>query len=182
MRSTIVRVLTVVAVVFGACGSEELLPPRGTVTTGLDLEVPRFQIYRSDGTIEEVVDEELFLASGTRVAIWLTVVNESDGWWPINFELCTDNADAILPVYLEYDLDNPGFRLPDTPAACVIMTGDAHPWPKSEQGMHKEYRIGGVVAMEDPGSGYLSAWLRIEMPDASLVDIIEYTLPYTVLP
>ena len=74
-----------------ACGGEE----RGTVVTGLDITQSRIEVQKRNGSIEEVVDEEVFLANTNRATVYLTVMNESDGWWPYNLELCVDHPESI---------------------------------------------------------------------------------------
>ncbi|MFH1430677.1 MAG: hypothetical protein ABIG71_04115 [Candidatus Uhrbacteria bacterium] len=154
-------------------------PRRGTISTGVDATQARGEIYREDGTIDNIVEDELFMAAGNRSLIYLTIINDSDGWWPYNIELCIDNQDLLRMVDPNAFPQDEVVEYVDDP--CVVYF-DSGAWPIIGVGQEFEPRIGTVEALPQAGGGYLLAILRLEMPDGSQLDIVEYTIPYRTLP
>ncbi|MDO8425555.1 MAG: hypothetical protein Q7T01_03515 [bacterium] len=153
-------------------------PPRGTIVTALDVVQMRVEVFRNGAFAEEAVDEEAFLEPGNRVKLYATVENESDGWWPVNFELCVDHADSVAVLHPNYDFTDPAAAFPDEP--CFVYWMD-EAWPISHRGTTEEFRAGGIEALDEPAAGYLTVYFRVEMPDGALLDIIEYSYPYRVM-
>lgn len=151
---------------------------RGTVTSGLDITEFRSVIFRTDGSSEDVGDSELFLAAGNRAVIYLTVKNASDGWVPVNFELCIDHADALAAIDPSAPEPEHGDVLEDP---CVVRYEDGQ-WPNVEQGQALEIRAGAVVAKPQASGGYITIYFRADFADIGVLDLFEYTVPYRVLP
>ncbi|MBI2483010.1 hypothetical protein HYV74_02395 [Candidatus Uhrbacteria bacterium] len=94
---------------------EPIVPAgRGTESRGLDVDMERAEIYHLDGAMDAVTGEELVLVPGDRVRLFLTAANQSNGWVPINFELCVENQ-AHLEV-----LDQGSVELADLGDAPVL--------------------------------------------------------------
>lgn len=166
----------------------ESAPRRGTSFEGLDVVGYRVEIYREGDLAETVAyadgDEEggeVILEYGDRALVFMTVVNESDGWWPFNFELCVENREESLAVlHPDYDYDSAEAVLLDE--YCIAYWPDDVPWPQISRGETEEHRAGGIAALEDPGADYFSVFFRLRMPDEELVDLVEYTIPFRVVP
>ena len=161
---------------------------RATLTSGLDLTVLRSEIIRDDGTIDDVGDEELYLYPGNRARVFITVANESDGWVPINFELCTDNHEAVTvinAVAVEGPAGEPSedfaedSELARQPCRVRFPPGE---WPIIERGTSEEFLTGAVSAYPHPAGGYLTIRFRAEFVELGEMDLYEYTVPYRVLP
>lgn len=166
----------------------EPVPRRGTSFEGLDVVGYRVEIYREGDLAETVAyadgDEdggEVILQYGDRALVFMTVVNESDGWWPFNFELCVENREESLAVlHPDYDYDSTEAVLPDE--YCIAYWPDDVPWPQISRNETEEHRAGGIAALDDPGADYFSVFFRLRMPDEQLVDLVEYTIPFRVVP
>jgi len=144
----------------------------------IDIYGLRSVITRSDGTEEDVGDQELFLSPGNSAAIYLTVGNYSNGWVLYTFEACLDNAQAL-------ELLDP-FSAPEQPLPiadpCAVLD-DNGAWTKLMSGYKHESIAAMVRAKDHPSGGYVTVTLRVELaPNERVVDIIEYTVPYRVLP
>ncbi len=161
---------------------------RATFTSGFDLTALRSEIIRTDGTIEDVGDEELFLYPRNRARIFITASNQSDGEAPINFELCTDNYEALTVLNaeaVEGPLGDPSedysedSELARQPCRVRFAPGE---WPIIERGASEEFLTGAVLAYPHPAGGYLTIRFRVEFVELGEMDLYEYTVPYRVLP
>ncbi|MDO8598839.1 MAG: hypothetical protein Q7S02_01910, partial [bacterium] len=161
---------------------------RATFTSGLDLTTLRSEIIRADGSIEDVGDNELYLSPGNRARIFITVANASDGWVPINFELCTDNHEAVTVIDAEAVSGSNGEPDPEysddrellsEPCRVRFRPGE---WPIIERGASTEFLTGAVSTYPHPAGGYLTIRFRAEFVDLGEMDLYEYTVPYRVLP
>lgn len=152
--------------------------PRGTVTSGLDIPEFRSVIFRADGSQEDVADEELFLAAGNRAVIYLSVMNASGGWVPINFELCVDSTDVLAVIDPSAEPPETGVVLEDP---CAVRYEDGQ-WPIVEQSQTVAFRAGTVEAKPQAGGGYMTVYFRADFPDLGVLDLFEFTVPYRVLP
>ncbi|MBI4433484.1 hypothetical protein HY632_01805 [Candidatus Uhrbacteria bacterium] len=161
-------------------GDPEPMAPlgRGTESRGLDVSMERAEIYHADGAMDTVVEEEIVLIPNDRVRIFLTATNRSNGWVPMNFELCVENQ-SHLSV-----LDQGSVELDDLSEApvleepCAVRFQDD--WPTLERGESREFLVGGVVAKSRIGGGYLTVYFRAEFLHQGVVDLFEYTIPYRV--
>lgn len=161
---------------------------RAAFTSGLDLTTLRSEIIRQDGTLEDVGDDELYLSPGNRARIFITVVNASDGWVPINFELCTDNHEAVTVIDAEAVSGPNGEPDPEysddrellsEPCRVRFRSGE---WPVIERDTSAEFLTGAVSAYPHPAGGYLTIRFRAEFEALGEMDLYEYTVPYRVLP
>ncbi|MFH1099002.1 MAG: hypothetical protein V1723_03725 [Candidatus Uhrbacteria bacterium] len=185
----------------GACGSDEDISPiilaetpdtqprRATITDAFDVTV-RSVIRRVNGTIEDVGEDELFIGSGNRVLIYMTVQNRSDGWAPVNFELCVDHADLLDAIGLvdptaaldpESAFEDQAFKEPAGGGPCVVRF-EIGRWLAVEQGKDVEEFVGGVKSVGRPGGGYITIYFRVDFEKAGVLDLYEYTVPYRTMP
>jgi hypothetical protein len=153
---------------------------RGTLTNGIDITEGYSEIIRARGGDRERNDEdELFLAQGNRAVFYVVVENRSDGWVPVNFEICVDHTDVLAVLAPEEHPEEAGFLGDGAPCAVRYEDGD---WFRLEQGDEEDLRAGSVLALEQPGGGYVTIYLRVEFPETGVLDLWEYTFPYRVLP
>ena len=174
-------VVCIAAVLSSACGSSYGVPAtsdgRGTITSGIKVISGNSEIIRSTGDDREVNEDELFLAQGNRAAFYIVVRNSSNGWVPVNFELCVDHTDVLAVLDASQRADDADFL--DGP--CEVRYDDGE-WWRLEQGDKVGLHAGSILALDRPGGGYVTIYIRADFPETGVLDLWEYTFPYRVLP
>lgn len=172
----------IAAVALTACGSEYGVPPapdgRGTITSGIEVTSGNSEIIRSPDEDREVNEDELFLGQGNRAVFYIGVRNASNGWVPINFELCVDHTDVLAVLDADQHPEDADFL--DGP--CEVRYGDGVEWFRLEADDEEDLRAGSILALDQPGGGYVTIYIRADFPETGVLDLWEYTFPYRVLP
>lgn len=167
----------------GALSDLELLrrvvPHQATDSRSIAIDDYQVDVWRADGSIATYThaDGPVPLVPGNLARIALTVRNRADGWVPINFELCIQNARHLLAFHPDdADLDDLSIGVTiDDP--CVVRFDE---WPTLGQDDTQTFAVGAVKALDQPGGNYLVVYVYTDIIHQDEIERLSFKIPYRI--